>query len=228
MTNTDMKVTVIIPAKEEAATIGPIIDGSAPYADELIVIDGHSKDGTAKVAEEKGARVILDRGRGKGDAVRVGIENAAGDVIAFIDADGSHDPNDIPKLVRPIVEEGYDLVIGSRMVGGSDELHGTLGEATRLMGNTVTTLVINWRFNVRQTDYQNGLRAIRTSVARSLGLRSNIPTIEQEMAIKCLKRGYKVTEVGTHEYKRKAGVTKIPILKIGYRFPLNLLKNILF
>lgn len=228
MIETDTKVTVVIPAKEEAETIGEIIDGAAVYADEMIVIDGHSKDGTAKIAEKKGVRVVLDHGRGKGDAVRLGIENAAGDVIVFIDADGSHDPDDIPKLVRPIAEEGYDLVMGSRMVGGSDELHGTPDEAMRLIGSTIITLVINWRFGKRLTDYQNGLRAIRASVARELPLRSNLPTIEQEMAILCLRRGHKVTEVGTHEYRRKAGYSKIHTFRTGFRYPFNLLRNILF
>ena len=85
----DAKISVIIPAKNESVTIKDVIVGVKPYADELLVIDGHSTDTTREVAESMGARVVLDHGKGKGDGVRVGIQEATGDIIVFIDADGS-------------------------------------------------------------------------------------------------------------------------------------------
>ena len=100
-----------------------VLERVKPYYGELIVVDGHSKDRTREIAEAAGARVVLDDGTGKGGALRVGARAATRDIVVFIDADGSHDPDDIPQMVAPILRGEADLVIGSRMRGGSDELH---------------------------------------------------------------------------------------------------------
>jgi dolichol-phosphate mannosyltransferase len=89
------------------------------------------------------------------------------------------------------------------------------------MGSLAISLSINYRYGVRLTDYQNGFRAIRTEVGRTIGLTSDITTIEQEMAIKCLRQGYRVIEMPSHEYRRKGGVSKINVLKVGHRYVLN-------
>jgi dolichol-phosphate mannosyltransferase len=191
--------------------------------DDLIVVDGHSSDQTAAIAQRYGARVVADHGRGKGDAVRVGLVHARYPVTVFIDADGSHEPKDIPVLVAPIVAGEADLVMASRMLGGSEELFGSFCEVARLMGSLIISLSINYRFGVRLTDYQNGFRAIRTEVGRTIGLTSDISTIEQEMAMKCLKHGYRVIELPSHEYRRKGGVSKINIWEVGHRHVLHLL-----
>ena len=115
----------------------------------------------------------------RGHALRVGIAHASGDVLVFIDADGSHDPRDIPALVQPIVDGNADHVSGSRMLGGSDELHATINQFVRLFGSQVITLSINYSQDVRLTDSQNGFRAIRVDVARGLALESENTTIEQ-------------------------------------------------
>jgi glycosyltransferase involved in cell wall biosynthesis len=163
-------VSVIVPARNEAANILPVLVRARPYADELLVIDGNSTDGTGDIAAACGARVILDNGRGKGAAIRQAIQEASGDILVFIDADGSHDPADIPALVQPIIAGHADHVSGSRMLGGSDELHATIQQFVRLFGSQIITLSINYRFNVRLTDCQNGFRAIRRDVAAALGL----------------------------------------------------------
>src|SRR5687767_1207462 len=98
----DSLVTVVIPAKDEEGLIGEIVDAVRPYADEVLVVDGHSKDRTRDIALQHGARVIPDRGKGKGDALRLALDEAVGEIVVFIDADGSHDPNDIPAMVAPI------------------------------------------------------------------------------------------------------------------------------
>jgi len=96
-------------------------------------------------------------------------------------------------------------------------------EVARLMGSLVISLAINYRYGLRLTDYQNGFRAIDTEVGRTLDLTSNITTIEQEMAMKCLKRGYRVMELPSHEYRRKGGVSKINALRVGHLYVFNLL-----
>ena len=169
-------VTVVIPTKNEEGLIGEIVDSVRPYGD-VLVIDGHSTDATRKVAEAHGARVVLDGGRGKGQAIRQAFQDATTDIVVFIDADGSHDPNDIPALVAPIAAGTADLVIGSRGKGGSDELHGTLGQFIRYVGSQLIMLAINYRWDVRLSDSQNGFRAIRRDVGKALDLRSNLTTI---------------------------------------------------
>jgi dolichol-phosphate mannosyltransferase len=218
--------SIVVAALNEAETIGEVLSQICGLTDDLIVVDGHSTDGTPDIARRYGARVLVDNGRGKGDAVRVGIEAARRPIVVFIDADGSHDPNDIPRLTAPIAAGDADLVIGSRMLGGSDELFGSIPEAVRMVGSLIISLTINWRYGVRLTDYQNGFRAIRTDVARAIGLTSTITTIEQEMAMKCLRYGYRVAECPAHEYRRKGGVSKISVLRRTPEYVWNLLCGI--
>lgn len=148
---------------------------------DVLVTDGSSTDGTAEKAAAAGARVVTDAGKGKGRAIRNAIPHLASEVTVLMDADCSHDPNDIPKLAAPIVEGRADHVSGSRLLGGSSELHGGFDEWTRLAGSSFITACINWRYGIRLSDSQNGFRAIRTDVLKSLKLRSRHTTIEQEM-----------------------------------------------
>jgi len=220
------KITVVIPTKNEEKTIEEIINKCKTHADEVIVVDGHSEDNTRAIAQAQGVRVVLDHGKGKGDGVRVGIQEAGGDIVVFIDADGSHSPDDIPKLVKPILEGKADLVIGSRGTGGSDELHGDVEGLLRFIGSDIILIGINKRWNVCLTDCQNGFRAIKTKVARQLNLKENIPTIEQEMTMKCLKKGFRIGEVPTHEYKRRYGRSAIDLKKVWFRFVWSFIKNL--
>ena len=222
------RISIIIPTKNEEETIGEIIDAVKPHGDEIMVVDGKSRDRTREIALAKNTKIVIDSGQGKGAAIRAGIKEAQGDIIVFIDADGSHDAADIPRLVEPIIEEEADMVIGSRMRGGSDELHGTLKEMIRLWGSGVITLAINWRFGKNITDYQNGFRALRTSMARALTLKEKHTTIEQEMSIDCIKKGYRIIEVPTHEYRRRGGVSKVNTLRHGPRYVYSLIKNLFF
>lgn len=221
-------VTVVIPTKNEENTIREVIEGCRKHADEILVIDGHSTDKTRQIAEECGVKVVLDNNKGKGAAIRLAINIAQGDIMVFFDADGSHSPEDIPRLVAPIKSGEYDHVSGSRMKGGSDELHGDLAKFIRMVGSDIITLGINYRFKVSLTDSQNGLRAIRTSVARKLNLKEDITTIEEEMIMKTLKLGYKITEIPAHEYKRKSGESKIKVWRVAPRYVYVWLKNLIF
>lgn len=226
MTNEEReRVTVVIPAKNEVATLSAVIDRVKPYCAELIVVDGHSSDNTRELAARHGARVLLDDGRGKGAGMRLAAREATREVLVFIDADGSHDPADVPRVAGPVLAGEYDLVVGSRMRGGSDELHSSFFEFIRLLGSEIITLVINYRFGMRLTDYQNGLRAIRRDVMNGLGLREDIFTIEQEMSIKCLKRGLRLGEVPAHEFRRQGGQSHIVVWKVGWRYVWCLFKG---
>lgn len=218
-------VTVVIPTRNEEGLIGEIVDSVRPYG-EVLVVDGHSTDRTREIAQQHGARVALDGGRGKGQAIRQAMRETTTDIVVFIDADGSHDPNDIPKLVAPIAEGRADLVIASRGKGGSDELHGTLGQFIRYVGSQLIMLAINYRWGVRLSDSQNGFRAIRREVGLKLNLTSNLTTIEQEMLMRALKLGYRVDEVGSHEYERKWGTSKVVVWKLWWAYLWSFWRNI--
>ena len=219
-------VAVVVPAKNEARTIQDIVEGAARHADEVVVLDGHSEDGTREIATAAGARVVLDSGRGKGAAIRQSLEEVHADIVVFMDADGSHDPDDIPRLVQPILDDEADLVIGCRMTGGSDELHGDVSRFVRLTGSQVITLIINYRFNVRLTDVQNGFRAIRRDVARAVGMVEDTFTIEEEMVMKCLKHKCRVKNVPSHEYERRHGQSNIRLEVLWWRFAWCVIKNL--
>lgn len=217
-------ITVVIPAKNEAMCIGDLILRTLPYCQEIVVVDGHSQDDTAKIAERYGVRVVQDNRRGKGDAIRVGVQAARGDIVVFMDADGSHHPADIPRLVAPIRQGKADMVIGSRGMGGSDELHGDVEKLLRMVGSDLILIGINLRWKQHLTDSQNGYRAIRSDVARSLGLTEDITTIEQEMTMKCLSQGYVIAEVPTHEYARQYGQSVIKLRRVWFRYIYSFVK----
>ena len=212
--------------RNEEATVENVVKSVLPYADETLVIDGHSTDRTREIAQSLGASVHLDGGQGKGDGIRKAIEVAGCDVLVFIDADGSHDPADIPALAAPIQNGEADLVVGSRWTGGSDELGGDMGMFIRNTGSSIITLTINYRWGVKLTDSQNGFRAISTSAARSITLTENIFTIEQEIIMKCLRAGMKVTEIPTHEHKRQSGQSQIVVWKVSHKYLWCLIKNL--
>ena len=211
-------VSIIICTKNEADGIKSIIDSVRPYVAEIIVVDGHSTDDTAKIAESAGAKVYQDNGRGKGDAYKVGIPKATCDIIVLIDADGSHDPAEIPALIEPIKAGKADLVIGSRHRGGSDEWGGDLETWLRAMGSGFLSVVINGRWGSNLTDVLNGFRAMSRESAQKVRLKADDFDIEQHMIVQWLKYGYRVTETRSHEYCRKWGKSKLPTYKKAYLF----------
>src|SRR3990172_8846131 len=128
------KITVVIPIYNERETIGKIVSLSKKICPNiLIVIAKKSDPKTIDGVKKLGVPFIIDSGKGKGAALRMAIETVKTQIIVFIDGDGSHDPKDIPRLVIQILNGKADMVIASRMTGGSDELHGTFDRFLRLV-----------------------------------------------------------------------------------------------
>jgi dolichol-phosphate mannosyltransferase len=228
MTTPPDAISIVIPAKNEEKTITEMVTAAQKYSNDVIVINGNSADKTAEYAKASGARVISIPPIGKGNALRESIPYIRNDITVFMDADGSHIPEDIPKLVKPIYEGTADHVSGSRLLGGSDELHGTFDETLRLMGSSLITACINWKFKVRLSESQNGFRAIKTDVLKKLDLKEKITTIEQEMIIKTLKSGYRMSEVPTHERRRFYGESNINLRKVSFRYVYSFIKYLFF
>ena len=222
----DVRVTAVIPARNEAHTIAEVVREAARYVHEVLVLDGGSRDGTANQARAAGARVVTDRGRGKGAAVRQSLAETTADIVVFLDADGSHDPADIPSLVRPVLAREAELCVGSRFSGGTDELSVTVGQLIRTIGNISMNIAINRRFDVGLTDSLNGFRAIRREVALEIKLVEDRHTIEQEMVMKVLAYGYRVVNRPTHEYSRLFGTSHISVWREWPTFVRCVLVNI--
>jgi len=212
------KISAVILARDEEATIADLVRQARNFAGEVLVVDGHSKDRTRELAEKAGAKVVLDHGRGKGDGYKTALACANSEVIVFLDADGSHDPSDIPKLAEPILSGRLDLVIGSRWRGGSDDIHPSFNHLVRDLGGNLLSIIISRWFKTEITDCLHGFRALRKQAGLALNLTADDFDIEHEMIIKALKRGFKVGEVPVHEYARKAGISKLPTFRKAHIF----------
>ena len=221
-------VSAVIAARQEGPSIEGVIRRTRRYVGDVIVAVGPSTDGTPEIAERSGARIIHDGRKGKGEAIRRAIPHVRTPVTVFLDADGSHDPEDIPLLVEPILAGDADHVSASRLRGGSSELHGGFDEFLRLAGSSFITACINWRFDCRLSESQNGFRAIRTSVLQDLDLREDSTTIEQEMIIKTLRRGYRMAEVPSHEHPRAHGASHITVWRSAPRYGYSLVRYLFF
>ncbi|MDI3476396.1 MAG: hypothetical protein PWQ95_2124 [Thermococcaceae archaeon] len=187
-------VTVIIPAYNEEKNIGEVLDWIPEFVDEVIVVDDGSGDNTYSVAYERALRnprikaLKLEKNSGKGAAMREGIKHANGDVVVFMDADGQHLPEEIEKLVRPIVEGKADIVIGARKfeVAGKRPIH-------RRLSNIITTRLIRLKLGQYVYDTQSGFRAYRREFLPEI--ESDRYEVETEMLIKAAKKGARIKEV---------------------------------
>lgn len=213
------EVTAVIAAMNEAPSIADIVDRTRPFCARVLVVDGRSTDDTVARARAEGADVLVQEGAtGKGAALRLAIAHVTTPVTVFLDADGSHVPEDIPRVVEPILAGRADHVSASRLIGGSSELHGGFDEFLRLAGSSFITACINRRFHVALSDSQNGFRALRTALLQQLRLCENSTTIEQEMIIKTLKAGGRMAEVPSHEHRRLHGVSHIRVWRAAPRY----------
>lgn len=215
-----LPISLIIPCRNEARNLEILLPQLKDIAEELIIVDGHSTDNTRSLVAQYPVRYVLDNRKGKGDGIRVGIGCATKEVCVFMDADLSHSPEDIPKMVEPILKDKADMVVGSRMRGGGDEFIATTVMLIRLFGNMGLTWLINIRCKSELSDSQNGFRAARTSLLKSLDLISNKHTIELEMIMRALRSGARVVEVATHEYARRFGDTSLLLIEQGLLFLL--------
>ena len=227
MPATKQKVTAVIPVFNEEKTIKKVIAGVRPFCDEILaVIAKKSSDKTKEIVRSIGAEYIIDQGFGKGNGMRLAISKVSSGIIVFIDADGSHIPKDIPKLVAPIRQGRADMVIASRLLGGSEELHGDLNKSLRMIFSICIAQIINWRFHSSIMDTQNGFRAIDCNVAKKLDLKSNHTEIETEMVMKCLKNKCSILEVPSMELKRRFGESNIKLYRHGWRYVWTVIKNL--
>ncbi len=219
-------ICVVIPTLNEAATLPSVVAAVRPFCHEILVVDSGSTDGTLEWARQADLRLEVLTARGKGLALRHALTIVSTPITVFVDADGSHDPADIPALVAPILRDEAEMVVGSRWTGGSEELHGDMNKWLRRSGSRLLTTLINLRFRGRLSDIQNGFRALDTRIAREIGLQEDGFTIEQEMVMKFLAGGFRVVNVASHEYARQGGEAKLDLGRVWFQFGAVVLRHL--
>ncbi|HVT59725.1 MAG TPA: glycosyltransferase family 2 protein [Thermoanaerobaculia bacterium] len=227
-----MTIDVVIPALNEEGSLPLVLaDLPRPLVRRVVVADNGSSDGTARVAAEGGAVVVPARRRGYGSACLAALDylrhHAPPDIVVFVDADYSDYPDELPRLVAPIVAGDADLVIGSRVLGRRER--GALLPQAR-MGNLVACLLIRLLYRHRFSDL-GPFRAIGWPALERLGMADPDFGWTAEMQVKALRRGLRATEVPV-SYRRRVGVSKITgtlsgTLRAGYKILWTVLRHAL-
>ena len=214
----NLSVGVLIPARNEEKNIEDVMLRLKDLGFEnILVIDGHSRDDTSEMAKKYGAKVVSQTNLGKGNAVRQVLSNGYLDVDALVlmDADGSMAPEEIPVLLGALAS-GADVAKGSRFMKGGNTYDMTL---TRRIGNGFMMMGVNILFSTKYTDLCYGFAAFNKRAIKALApiLKSENFEIEAEIFIKAAELGLNVKEVPSTEFKRKYGTSNLNAVKDGFR-----------
>lgn len=195
-----MRIVTIIPALDEEAAIGGVVQAvPRELVQEVIVVDNGSQDATATVAKAAGATVILEAQRGYGAACLAGALAAhEADILVFLDGDGSDDPAEIAHVLQPLLAGQADLVLGSRTAGQGDQSGLT---PQQRVGNIVVTSLVQLLYGVALTDI-GPFRAITGLTFQTLGMEHKTYGWPVEMVVKAAKKGYRIIEVPVSCHKR--------------------------
>jgi glycosyltransferase involved in cell wall biosynthesis len=211
-------IRIIIPAFNEEKNLKPLLMKLKDLGyNDILVIDGNSIDRTIEVAKNNGSKIVIQKGKGKGDAIRqiLNSSNIDVDALVFMDADCSMDPEEIPIFIRGL-KSGADIVKGSRFLRGGFTHDMSL---FRRIGNELFVSLVNLFFSTKYSDLCYGFMGFNRRAVESLSqiLKSKNFEIETEIIIKAKKLGLKVLEVPSTEFKRKNGESNLCAFKDGLR-----------
>lgn len=214
----------IIPAKNEAHNIGPIITGAKKYVDLVVVVDDGSTDGTSEVSKKLGAFVIRsEKNVGKADALKIGFEYALSmkpDLIALLDGDGQHNPDELPLFIEEI-GKGYDIVVGARNF--NIKKMPFLRSFSNLFSSWLTSIVCKTKI----LDSQSGYRLLRREVIENISFETKRYQLETEMLVKAARCGFKIgfvkiSTIYTPQAKSKINQITDPLKFLIVLFKLSL------
>ncbi|HEX6943387.1 MAG TPA: glycosyltransferase family 2 protein [Gemmatimonadaceae bacterium] len=220
-------LSVVIPARNEAENMARVLEDLNAtistlkgHVVEVIVVDDGSTDDTARIAETMGARVIRNTSRrhGKGVALRLGFDAATGDLLAMMDADYSHRAEELPRFLDAMADSSVGLVIGSRVIGGSEEY-----THIRALGNVFLSATLGLCTGRYLSDALNGFKVFRRSIYQEFPFNAANFEIEIEIIANTLRSGYRIIEVLSHERARAGGEAKSRVIRHGTRFLLRIL-----
>lgn len=208
-------ITVVIPTLNEAMNLPHVFAALPSWIDEVIIVDGRSTDDTVSVARRlrSDVKVVMQVGRGKGDALMEGFAASTGDIIVTMDADGSTDGREIVRFVAALAA-GADFVKGSRFAsgGGSADL-----TRTRRIGNNLLSALVNLLFGTRYSDLCYGYNAFWATHLGALALDCAGFEVETLMNIRAAAAGLVVHEVPSFEHPRVYGASNLRVMVDGWR-----------
>lgn len=214
------KIAIVIPTLNEHKAVGKVLDdvkqAMTGYQYEILVVDGHSKDGTDKIAENKGATVIYQRGKGYGNALKTGFFYARkrhnAKIVVMMDADQTYDPKHIPELVKPILKDKADMVVGNRF---ANMQKGAMPLVNRI-GNRGLSMVAKMALGLEVFDTQSGMRAFKAELLDSMNLVAVGMPFAMEMLAEARAVDARICEVPV-SYWPRVGKTKLNPVKDGGR-----------
>jgi glycosyltransferase involved in cell wall biosynthesis len=209
------RISVVIPAKNEARNIGWVLERIPSWVDEVVLVDGRSHDGTVEVSRALRPDIVVvrDDEPGKGAALRAGFAAATGHYVVMIDADGSMDPGEIERFVG-LLDSGHDLVKGSRFAQGGGTADMSI---LRSAGNRALLALSNILFGVAQTDLCYGYAAFRRDRILDLELDAVGFEIETQLFLRATRHGLAVTECPSFEAPRRFGTSNLNTFRDGWR-----------
>ena len=194
------------------------------WADEIVLVDGGSTDGTIEEVKRLGLQIIHQKTKGHGGAILDGVKGTSSDTIVIWSPDGNHEVEEIPRLIEKI-KEGYDQVIISRFGKGSVNLDAVILET---FGNKMFTAIVNILFGGNLTDILNESRIITRKAFMELNFDAFDMTSTQQMSIRGLKRKQKITEIVGNEGKRIGGTRKMRPFYVGKLLSEQIIKEFIF
>jgi glycosyltransferase involved in cell wall biosynthesis len=221
----DLKVQIIIPTLNEEHTLAELIKNIRanvlPAKFSILVVDGRSTDRTVDICRAENIEYIIQKGKGKGNAMREGVEHSDADILVFMDGDGTYSPLDMESLLEPLCNNSADMVIGSRI--RSRRERGAISMFNTL-GNKAFNKIINFALKSSIRDSLSGYRALYRKTFRDLLLFSDSFEIEVEMTVEALAKGYRVLEVPVRYGVRKGSRAKLDPVGDG----ITIAKTLLF
>lgn len=224
------RVAAVIPALDEAGSIASVVEGlrrqEVLACGEILVVDNGSTDGTGEAARRAGARVVREERRGYGRACLTGVLAAEAEVVVLLDADAADEPDDLPRILGPVLDGEADLVVGSRALG-----HRETGSMTpqQRFGNGLAAFLMRVVYGMSVTD-AGPFRAIPREKLLALDMREMTYGWPVEMMVKAARAGYRYQEVPVRYRRRGAGVSKVGdtlsgSLRVGWRIILTTLRH---